>query len=92
MTWTIVDDVNDRINVRAVLHVPTQQDEIRALIAALEQRLPREKPDDREPTGLRGPDRPRGGPAGTQATAETAKAALYATAHEDPARIGAWEG
>ena len=36
MTWTIVDDINDTINVRAVLHVPTQQDEIRALITALD--------------------------------------------------------
>ena len=58
MTWTIVDDVNDTINVRAVLHVPTQPGEIRALIAALEERLPKEKPDDREPAGLRGTDRP----------------------------------
>ena len=44
--WTLVDDINDTINVRAVLHVPSQQGEIRALIAALEKRLTKEKTDD----------------------------------------------
>jgi hypothetical protein len=42
--WTLVDDVNDTIHVRASLNVNTQQDEIRNLIAALEKRLTKENP------------------------------------------------
>ena len=50
MTWTVVNDSNDTINVRAILHLPTQQGEIRELITALEQRLTKkEEPDDRLP-------------------------------------------
>jgi hypothetical protein len=42
--WTLVDDDNDTIQVRASLNVNTQQDEIRNLIAALEKRLTKENP------------------------------------------------
>ena len=42
--WTLVDDVNDTIQVRASLNVNTQQDEIRNLITALEKRLTKENP------------------------------------------------
>ena len=48
--WTLTDDDSDIINIRAVLHVSTQQDEIRNLIAALEKRLTKEKLTD-DPTG-----------------------------------------
>ena len=47
MTWIVTDDINDTINVRAVLHVPSQQGEIRELIAALEKHLTEEKNDER---------------------------------------------
>lgn len=39
MSWTLVDDIGPTIHVRAILHVDKQQDEIRALITALEKRL-----------------------------------------------------
>ena len=45
--WTLVDDDNDVIQVRASLNASTQQDEIRKLIAALEKRLTKEPADDR---------------------------------------------
>jgi hypothetical protein len=43
LTWTLVDD-EPNINVRAIINPITQQDELRALIAALQQRLPKENP------------------------------------------------
>ena len=48
MTWIVTDDINDTINVRAVLHLPSQQNELREFIAALQKRVkPEEKTDDR---------------------------------------------
>jgi hypothetical protein len=55
VTWTLVDD-EPNINVRAIINPLTQVQELEALIAALIKRLPKEKPDDREPARLRGPD------------------------------------
>jgi hypothetical protein len=55
MTWTLVDD-EPNINVRAIINPLTQVQELEALIAALIKRMPKEKPDDREPARLRGPD------------------------------------
>lgn len=55
MTWTLVDD-GPNINVRAIINPLTQTQELEALINALIKRLPKEKPDDREPARLRGPD------------------------------------
>jgi Spy/CpxP family protein refolding chaperone len=46
--WTLTDDDNDIINVRAILSTVHQQDQIRNLITALEQRLPKEPPHDRD--------------------------------------------
>lgn len=41
MSYTVVDD-GDTIQVRASIDRNKQQDELRALIAALEKRLPKE--------------------------------------------------
>ena len=48
--WTLVDDDNNTIQVRASLNASTQQDEIRKLIAALEKSLTKEPADDRPAT------------------------------------------
>ena len=48
--WTLVDDDNDIIQVRASINASTQQDELRKLIAALEKRLTKERlTDERTP-------------------------------------------
>jgi hypothetical protein len=49
MAWTLTDDDDgkDVINVRAVISTVHQQDQLRNLIAALEKRLTKEKPDER---------------------------------------------
>jgi cytochrome c-type biogenesis protein CcmH/NrfG len=47
--WTVVDEENDIIHVRAIIHADAQQDELRKLIAALEKRLTKE-PTDVRPT------------------------------------------
>jgi hypothetical protein len=39
MSWTVTDDDNDIIQVRASINVQTQQDELRDLIYALDRRL-----------------------------------------------------
>jgi hypothetical protein len=39
MTWTVVDDDNDTIQVRAMIHPKTQEDELKGLIAALQKRF-----------------------------------------------------
>ncbi len=44
MPWTLTDD-NDIINIRAIIDVKTQQEELRELIAALEKRLTKENTD-----------------------------------------------
>ena len=44
MTWVVTDD-NDAVNVRAIIDVKTQQEELRELIAALEKRLTKENTD-----------------------------------------------
>lgn len=65
--WTLVDDINDQISVRAVLHVPTQQMEIRALIASLQKRL-KGSPDANQPAAR--PVAPAGSPGAAEAVAE----------------------
>lgn len=45
MSYTVVDD-DVVIQVRASIDRDTQQDELRALIAALEKRLKKETPND----------------------------------------------
>jgi hypothetical protein len=67
--WTLVDEENDIIHVRAVIHKQAQQSEIRDLITALEKRLPKEPPDERH-ADVRRPD-PR--PAGDDAASEKAE-------------------
>ena len=64
MTWTLTDD-EPNINVRAVINPLTQVQELEALISALQKRLPKENPDDRDPARLRHPD-DRSGGAGAQ--------------------------
>jgi len=44
MTWTVSEDDAGKIHVRAILD-PDQQEELRALIAALEKRLKKENTD-----------------------------------------------
>ncbi len=39
MAWTLTDDVDDIINVRAIISTVHQQDQLRDLIIALEKRL-----------------------------------------------------
>jgi len=39
MAWTLTDDVDDIINVRAIISTVHQQDQLRDLIVALEKRL-----------------------------------------------------
>jgi F0F1-type ATP synthase delta subunit len=48
--WTLVDDADNVIQVRASLNTKLQQDELRKLIAALEKRLTKEPHDDRPAT------------------------------------------
>lgn len=48
MTWIVTDDINGTVNVRAVLHVPTEQQEIRNLIAALQKRVKDDQPANQE--------------------------------------------
>jgi hypothetical protein len=52
MPWTLVDDTNDQINVRAVINIKTERHELRALIDALTNRAvqldkPKEITDER---------------------------------------------
>jgi hypothetical protein len=47
--WTIVDDDNDVIHVRASLSLLRDLEELRKLIAALEKRLTKETTDERTP-------------------------------------------
>jgi hypothetical protein len=52
MPWTLVDDTNDQINVRAVINIKTEWHELRALIDALTNRAvqldkPKEITDER---------------------------------------------
>jgi hypothetical protein len=49
MAWTLVDEENDIIHVRAILSTRTEADEIRKLINALERRIRKELPDARQP-------------------------------------------
>ena len=49
MTWTIADDENDVIHIRAILSLRTDADEVRKLINALERRIRKELPDARQP-------------------------------------------
>ena len=49
MSWTVVNDA-PLIQVRASINVETQQEEIRNLIAALEQRLTRKETDNERST------------------------------------------
>lgn len=46
MTWTVSEDDNNHIHVRAIL-APDDQKELRELIAALEKRLTKETPNER---------------------------------------------
>jgi len=47
--WTLVDDDNDTIQVRASLSLLRDLEELRKLIAALEKRLTKEIPHERTP-------------------------------------------
>ena len=47
--WTLVDDDNDIIQVRASLHLLRDLEELRKLITALEKRLTKEPTDERTP-------------------------------------------
>lgn len=73
--WTLVDDDNDIIHVRAILNTATQADEIRNLITALEKRLPKDKPDATGSAVVRPTD-----PAGSTGVAEKAEAEASQTA------------
>jgi hypothetical protein len=72
LTWTLVDD-DPNINVRAIINPFAQTQELEALIAALIKRLPKEKPDDREPARLRPPS----GHPDTAGAAEKASEKAY---------------
>jgi hypothetical protein len=49
MSWTVVNDTLERIHVRAIIDLKTENYEIRQLIAALEKRLTKENTDERTP-------------------------------------------
>jgi hypothetical protein len=83
MTWTLTDD-EPNIKVRAIINPLTQVQELEALISALQKRLPKEKPDDRDPARLRHPD-DRSGGAGA---AEAAEKAYEATIGYAPDPLG----
>ncbi len=47
VSWTVTDDDNDVIHVRASINTKTEANEARDLIAALEKRLTKEPVNDR---------------------------------------------
>jgi hypothetical protein len=52
LMWTVVDEENDIIHVRAIIHADAQQNELRKLIAAPEKRLTKETTDVRPPSDV----------------------------------------
>lgn len=52
MSWTVTDDDNDIIQVRASINVKSQQDELLALVESLQKRMSKAIDKPKEPSNV----------------------------------------